>query len=63
MHFGRSEQIRTEYYPSPFIIEIAQVIVRKADQPGLLFDLADSHQLPGKRGAGVDLALADLGMS
>jgi len=43
----------------PFIIEVSQIIARKADQPDLLFDHSYSHQLTGERGAEVDFAFTD----
>jgi hypothetical protein len=41
------------------VIEEAQIVLHKAHQPDLIFDLADADVLSGKDSAEVDLAGAD----
>jgi len=41
------------------VIEEAQIVLHKADEPHLLADLLDADVLSGEHGAEVDLAFSD----
>ena len=45
--------------PSFFFIKEANIKIHKTDKPVSVFDLPDTHQLPGKQRAEVDFSFAD----
>lgn len=58
-HHFSLERIVRALDPAGLVVEEAQVVVHKADQPDLLLDLADADPLAGKDMTEADFALAD----
>jgi len=50
-HHFRSEGILDRFEPACLVVEVAEVIVHKADEPNLLADLLDAEALASEDGA------------
>ena len=58
-HILRGEGIGSGFDPALVLIEEAEIEVEERDQPDVVVDLADSHELASEHLTEVDLSLAD----